>query len=104
KLRLTELSLVSRGANQFSALEIVKAADPEPRFPTVAEMASALQGASPEVLAIVKSQQDELAKILAGEFNKQESNHMTKSTADIVKAYMDRHDVSEMEAFAKVST
>ncbi|MBX9451369.1 MAG: hypothetical protein KL801_05815 [Mesorhizobium sp.] len=56
KLRLTELSLVSAGANQHSSIGIFKAADPAPEYPSASEMAKALQGASPEVLEIVKSQ------------------------------------------------
>lgn len=83
KLRLTELSLVSAGANQHSSIGIFKAAEPEPalkpgEFPTVAEVAKALTGASPEVLAIFKAQQDEMRKMLA-EFSidKQDENMTT---------------------------
>ncbi|MCP8893924.1 hypothetical protein KYK29_03210 [Shinella daejeonensis] len=74
-LRIREISLCERGMNQHAEIVLHKAADPAPEFPSIAEVAKALTGASPEVLEIFKAQQDEMRKMLA-EFSidKQDEN------------------------------
>ncbi len=100
KLRLMELSLVHAGANQHSSIGIYKAAEPEPAPMDISKMAEVLKDATPEVLAIVKSQIDSQNKWLE-EFRKQNDERNTTMTNTdpnaawhaAVAAYAEKHDL-----------
>lgn len=102
KLRLTELSLVSTGANQFSSIGIFKAAEPEPKrgdFPSTVEVIKGLQNATPEARDIFKQMIDGHQQWLEN-FQKshEESDTMTNIDPNFhynkaVSDYAARHDL-----------
>jgi len=97
-LELDEISAVGKPAMEGALHKITRSAPVDITAPVPGPI-------------VLTGEQRERANAWAAEYLKsmkqaQEVTKMNepKTTADIVKAYMDRHDVTEMEAFAKVST